>query len=165
MGTEATPHPCPNCAQLQQQLDVQKTLIEELKATLAQLQAQLAAARKNSSTSSKPPSSDLVKPPKPPPPQGQEQRGIGGQPGHPKHERVLFPPEQLNGGSYDYFWELCHECGHGLQPSAAAPRVVQQIEIQVVPLEVQAHCSHPGWCPHCQKTRYAPLPSNIERGG
>jgi transposase len=126
---------------LQAQLDVQRTQLEALQAqldvlqrTVVQLQAQLAAARKDSSTSSKPPSSDIVKPPKPPPPTGQDQRRIGGQPGHPKHERALFPPERLNGGSHDYFLELCPTCGHGLQPTAAAPRVVQQIEIHEVPL-------------------------------
>ncbi len=64
-----------------------------LKEIVAQLRQQLAAARKDSSTSSKPPSSDIVKPPKPPPPKGQDKRRVGGQPGHPKHERALFPPQ------------------------------------------------------------------------
>src|SRR5258705_11618538 len=135
MGTEATPT-CPNCQRLQAQLDALQTQFESQQAQLktlqvafAQLQAQLAAARKDSSPSSKPPSSDIVKPPKPPPPEGQDQRRIGGQPGHPKHERVLFPPEQVNGGSNDYFLDLCPSCGHGLQAPTAAPRVVQQIEI------------------------------------
>ena len=171
MGTEATPT-CPNCQRLQAQLDALQTQFESQQAQLktlqvafAQLQAQLAAARKDSSTSSKPPSSDIVKPPKPPPPEGQDKRRIGGQPGHPKHERALFPPEQVNGGSHDYVPDLCPSCGHGLQPTAAAPRVVQQIEIHEVPLSIEEHCSHPGWCPHCQKVRYAPFPLTIERGG
>jgi len=164
MGIEATPS-CPNCQRLQAQLDDLHAQLETLKVTVAQLQAQLAAARKDSSTSSKPPSSDIVKPSKPAPPQGQDRRTIGGQPGHPKHQRALFPPEQVNGGSHDHFWELCPSCGHGLQPSSAAPRVVQQIEIHDVPLEIVEHCSHPGWCPHCQKIRYAPFPVTIERGG
>ena len=34
-----------------------------------------------------------------------------------------------------------------------------------MPLEIHEHRSHPGWCPHCQKMRYAPLPLTIERGG
>jgi transposase len=178
MEAEAIPS-CPNCQRLQAQLEVQRaqfetqqaqlealqTQLDVLQRTIAQLEAQLAVARKDSSTSSKPPSSDLVKPPKPPPPQGQDRRHIGGQPGHPKHERALFPPELVNGGSHDYFLELCPSCGHGLHPTTAASRVVQQIEIHEVPLEIEAHCSHPGWCPHCQKVRYAPLPLTIERGG
>src|SRR5258705_13621772 len=147
MGTEATPT-CPNCQRLQAQLDALQTQFESQQAQLrtlqvafAQLQAQLAAARKDSSTSSKPPSSDIVKPPKPPPPEGRHKRRIGGQPGRPKHERDLFPPEQVNGGSHDYVLDLCPSCGHGLKPTDAAPRGVQQIEIQDVPLLIEAHCS------------------------
>jgi transposase len=171
MGAEAIPS-CPNCQRLQAQLDVQRAQLETLQAqldvlqrTMAQLQAQLAAARKDSSTSSKPPSSDIVKPPKPPPPRGQDRRRIGGQPGHAKHERALFPPELVNGGSHDYCLDLCPACGQGLQPTTIAPRVVQQIEIQEVPLTIEEHCSHPGWCPHCQKLRSASFPLTVERGG
>src|SRR3954462_3236363 len=164
MGTEATPS-CPNCQRLQARLDALEAHLETLQATIQRLQAQLAAARKDSSPPSKPPSSDIVKPPKPPPPEGQDKRRIGGQPGHPKHERVLFPPGQVNGGSNDYFLDLCPCCGHGLQATAAAPRVVQQVEIHEVPLSIEEHCSHPGWCPHCQKVRLAPMPLTIERGG
>jgi hypothetical protein len=78
-------------------------LIEEaiapLLARIAQLEAQLAAAKKDSSTSSKPPSSDIVKPPRPGAKTGsgrKRKRRQGGQPGHPRHERPLFPPDQVN---------------------------------------------------------------------
>src|SRR5437764_9052506 len=126
------PASCTNCLRLQAQVDALEAELAALKQIVAQLAQQLASARKDSSTSSKPPSSDIVKPPKPPPPEGQDKRRIGGQPGHPKHERVLFPPEQVNGGSNDYFLDLCPCCGHGLKPTTtAAPRVVQQIEIHV----------------------------------
>jgi transposase len=164
MGTDAI-HTCPNCQRLQAQRDDLHAHVETLKATLAHLQSQLAAARKDSSTSSKPPSSDIVKPPKPPPPPGQDRRKIGGQPGHPKHERALVPPALVTGGTHDHFVELCPACGHGLQPTAAAPHVVQQIEIPTLPLVIEEHCSHPGWCPHCQAVRHAPFPVTIERGG
>src|SRR5215467_2042514 len=87
---------CPNCRRLQARVDVLEAELAALKQVVAQLSQQLAAARKDSSTSSKPPSSDIVKPPKPPPPQGQDKRRIGGQPGHPKHERVPFPPGSFN---------------------------------------------------------------------
>src|SRR3954468_6880463 len=86
---EAVTNPCAGCQRLQAQL-------EQLQAAVARLEEQLAAARKASSPSSKPPSSDLVKPPAPPPPPGQDQRKRGGQPGHPKHERALFPTEQVD---------------------------------------------------------------------
>ena len=115
---------------------------------------------------SKPPSSDIVKPPKPAPPEGQERRRIGGQPGHPKHERADFPPELINGGSFDHRLDLCPRCGYDLQPMLTiVPRVIQQVDIKDVPLVIQEHRGHPGWCSHCQKVYEAPLPIGIERGG
>src|SRR3954469_15280807 len=165
MGTEATPS-CPNCQRLQARLDALRAQLETLQATIPRLQAQRPAARKDSSTPSKPPSSDIVKPPKPPPPTGQEKRRIGGQPGHPKHERAAFPPESVNGGSFDHRLDSCPGCGQNLQPTRTlAPRVVQQVDIVEVPLSIQEHRSHPGWCPHCQKMYEAPLPRGIQRGG
>src|SRR5271163_2994481 len=86
---------CANCHRLEARLAA-------FEATVARLQEQLAAARMNSATSSKLPSSDIVKPPKPAPPDGQAQRKIGGQPGHPKHEREPFPPEAINDGFFDH---------------------------------------------------------------
>jgi transposase len=113
--------------------------LAELKKVVAELRRQLAAARKDSSTSSKPPSSDIVKPPKPPP-EGQERRAIGGQPGHPKHERVAFPPEAINDGSFDHRLQWCPRCGQHLQPLVSiAPRVIQQGDVREVPLVIQQH--------------------------
>jgi transposase len=157
---------CTNCRRLQARVDALEAELAALKQVVAQLGQQLAAARKDSSTSSKPPSSDIVKPPKPPPPEGQDRRSIGGQPGHPKHERVAFPPESINGGSFDYRLDSCPACGRDLQPMRTiAPRVVQQVDIAEVPLSIEEHRSHPGWCTRCQKTYEAPLPSEIRRGG
>ena len=164
---------CPNCRRLQAKLDAQEAKLDAqearlkaLEATVARLQQQLAAARKDSSTSSKPPSSDIVKPPKPAPPEGQERRRIGGQPGHPKHERADFPPELINGDSLDHRLDVCPRCGHDLQPMLTiVPRVIQQVDIKDVPLVVQEHRGHPGWCSCCQKVYEAPLPIGIERGG
>src|SRR5947207_13416640 len=79
---------CPGCQRLQEE-------IQSLRAAVAQLQEQLAAARKDSSTSSKPPSSDIVKPPKAPAGPGAAPRRRGGQPGHARHERPPFPPDQV----------------------------------------------------------------------
>jgi transposase len=164
--------PCANCERLQEQLSAQQTRLDslnatvaELQATLAQVQTQLAAARKNSSTSSKPPSSDIVKPPKPAPPPGQDKRSIGGQPGHPKHERARVPPELLTAPPHDYLPEICPDCGLGLLPAGDEPRIVQQIELPVLPILIEEHRSHPGWCPHCCKVHYGALPAVVERGG
>ena len=157
---------CTNCRRLQARVDALEAELAALKQVIAQLGQQLAAARKDSSTSSKPPSSDIVKLPKPPPPESREKRRIGGQPGHPKHERVAFPPESINGGSFDHRLDTCPSCGLDLHPTLTiAPRVVQQVDIREVPLSIQEHRSHPGWCPHCQKLHEAPLPAGIARGG
>jgi hypothetical protein len=156
---------CPSCERLRAQQKVQQAQLDALHATVAELQEQLARARKDSSTSSKPPSSDLVKPPPPPPPEGQAKRKIGGQPGHPRHERPLVGAEQLNGGSHTYVPELCPQCGHGLKPMPMAPRVVQQLDIEAVPIRIEEHRALPGWCPHCDQVHYAALPSGIDQGG
>src|SRR3954452_1385360 len=164
MGTSAI-IPCDNCQRLQEQLDAQKGQLDACVERLAILEAELAAARKNSSTSSKPPSSDIVRPPKPALPEGQDQRRIGGQPGHPKHERALIPPEHLTAPPHDYVPEICPDCGHGLRPAGDDIRVVQQVEITELPLLIEEHRSHPGWCPHCRKVHYGILPEVVERGG
>src|SRR3954469_17223839 len=137
MGVEATA-PCANCERLQAQIDALTATVAELQAALAHVQAQLAAARKDSSTSSKPPSSDIVKPPKTSLP-GQDQRRRGGQPGHPKHERALLPPELLTTPARDYLLDLCPDCGHGLRPADNAVRVVQQIDVADVPVRAEEH--------------------------
>jgi transposase len=165
MSTEVTA-PCPNCRRLQARVDALEAELAALKETVARLSQQLAAARKDSSNSSKPPSSDLVKPPKPPPPPGQDRRHIGGQPGHPKHERAAFPPELINGGCFDHHLDACPACGLDLLPTRTlAPRVVQQVDLREVALTIAEHRSHLGWCPHCQKMYEAPLPPGIARGG
>src|SRR5918998_3112700 len=101
MNASGTTH-CPNCQRLQARVDALEAELAALNEVVARLSQQLAAARKDSSTSSKPPSSDIVKPPKPPPPKGQDRRRIGGQPGHPKHQRTAFPPEAINGGAFHH---------------------------------------------------------------
>src|SRR5262245_45843804 len=165
MKTDTVP-PCANCQRLQAEVDTLRAQLAALQATVEQLQKQLAAARKDSSNSSKPPSSDIVKPPKPPPPPGQERRKPGGQPGHPAHQRVPFPPEMLGSAPTDYLLDACPTCGgHLLVTDDDEPVVAQRVEIAAVPLEIHEHRSHPGWCPHCRKECYAPFPLPIERGG
>lgn len=61
---------------------------------MAQLQDRIARLEKNSSNSHKPPSSDIVKPKKCK--AGKGKRRIGGQPGHPRHQRPPFGPDQID---------------------------------------------------------------------
>jgi len=144
------------------------TLIEEnhrLKERITQLERELAKARKNSATSSKPPSSDLVKPPKKPHKTDVETpQKIGGQPGHPKHERVAFPTERLD-RTVEYTLTMCPHCGTPLEDAEEAPRVIQQVEIRDVPIRIDAHRGHASWCPSCRAIHYAPFPATVEAGG
>lgn len=156
---------CAGCRRLQAQLNALQAELNSLRATIVELQEKVARARKDSSTSSKPPSSDIVKPAPPPPPEGQAKRSIGGQPGHPRHERPLVAGELLNGGSHTHVAEICPTCGHGLEATATPPRVVQQIDIEAVPIRIEEHRGLAGWCAHCQKIHYAALPSGIAKGG
>jgi transposase len=160
--SEATLTPCPQCQILQQQLRALQQQVQTLQATIDKLQTQLAAKGKNSSTSSKPPSSDIVKPAAA---STASPRAAGGQPGHPHHQRALFPPEALNGGSHDHQLPACPCCGHELLSLGTPPRVVQQVDIQDVPLHIEEHRSFAGWCPQCAAVQQAPLPIGIERGG
>src|SRR5256885_10947470 len=98
---------CANCQRLQERVQALEELVAALTEQARLLQEKLACAGKDSSTSSKPPSSDIVKPPKPEPPPGQDRRNIGGQPGHPRHQRAAFPEGEVNGGPFDHTLECC----------------------------------------------------------
>ena len=131
---------------------------------MAALEAQLAAARKHSGNSSKPPSSDIVKPPKDDPQGQNKKRRRGGQPGHAKHERPEFPPEQID-QTQDYTLTQCPDCGGKLQNAAAAPRLIQQVEISDKPVRIEEHRGLAYWCRHCQRVHYGALPQAVEKAG
>jgi transposase len=154
---------CPNCERLQAQLEVQRLQIEALQAAVSQLRELLASARKDSSTSSKPPSSDIVKPPPPAPATEQTKRHIGGQPGHPKHDRVLFPQTMVT--PFEHTLDTCPCCAGSLRRNAHFVRLVQQVDFGPLPLTVQEHTSPEYWCDYCQRSFTAPMPNPIERGG
>src|SRR5215218_3843472 len=149
MRTKGTAR-CTNCRRLQARVDALEAELAALKQVVAQLEDQLAAARKDSSTSSKPPSSDIVKPPPPPLPAGQDRRKRGGQPGHPKHERALFPDEQI-----DHFFEHplqgCPCCGGPLRKNGGLALVVQQVDVEPAKLTVQQHTGPEYWGPHGER--------------
>jgi transposase len=147
---------CAGCERLQQQVDA-------LQVEIAQLREQLARARKDSSTSSKPPSSDIVKP-KPALADDQAKRSIGGQPGHPKHDRQPFPAEQIS-RFVEHTLELCPCCGGPLHRNAHIATVVQQVDVEKPPLFVEQHTSPEFWCDHCDRGYKAPMPLHIQRGG
>ena len=130
---------------------------------IAALEAELAKAKKNSSNSSKPPSSDMVKPPRPPAKDGKK-RKRGAQPGHPQHERPIFPPELVN-RIEPFILDCCPDCGGSLRLAKRPPDVLQQIEITETPTVVTEHRGLAYWCPHCRKFHYAPLPDAVVKAG
>jgi transposase len=154
---------CSNCRRL-------IGLIEQLHISygkrIAELEARIARLERNSSNSHRPPSSDIVKP-KPPAGKVEKKRSIGGQPGHPRHERKPFPPEQID-RTQEYRLEHCPDCGGSLQeapPEKSAPRVLQQVELPEKPVIVTEHRAPAYWCPHCQKVHYARLSAGVESAG
>jgi transposase len=148
---------CQGCIALQQ-------LVEQLRAEVAQLRAELAAAKKNSSNSSKPPSSDIVKQPKVKAKDGKRRRR-GAQPNHPRHEREPFPDDQV-----DYVELRCLECPdcHGpVVPSKLPPKVLQQVDLPEPSemIAVVGFRSHPCWCRKCKQVHYAPFDEAERRAG
>lgn len=110
-------------AELERQLRERDERIAALERQVAHLAEQVARFSKNSSNSSKPPSSDIVKPPKLPAPKGKRKRKIGGPPGHPKHKREPFPPDQVN-RVRTYRLDCCPDCGGRLKRIPAASRTI-----------------------------------------
>jgi transposase len=147
---------CPQCRVLAAELAA-------LKEDVARLREQLAGAKKNSSTSSKPPSSDIVKA-KPPEDADGAKRKIGGQPGHPMHSREPFAAEEIT-KFHEHPLDACPSCGGQLQRNGSFAKIVQQMDIQAVPLTIEQHTCPEYWCEHCRKACKAPLPLPIERGG
>jgi transposase len=155
--------PCARCAVLEQQLEIVLARVAELEAKLARLEAELAAAKKNSTNSSKPPSSDIVKPNKKP--KSGEKRKCGGQPGHSKHERPLFPDDQVD--YTDLHCVECPDCHGPVVASAAPPKIIQQVDIPLPSemISVVGFRSHACWCRKCKQVHYAPIDKAIHRAG
>ena len=149
---------CPNCRRLEARLLA-------LEARVTELEAENARLRKDSCNSHKPPSSDIVKPKPPLPPlRHGKKRRIGAQPGHSRHERTPFPPDQID-ETREYRLDCCPDCGGALQPSSEPPRVIQQVELVDKPIVVTEHRAPKFWCPHCQKLQCAQLPSEVRAAG
>ena len=141
-------------------LDLRQRL-SALEQEVASLKAKLAKANKDSSTSSKPPSSDIVTPPGK---GGKRKRKIGGQPGHPKHDRPPFGPDAID-HTETYRLEHCPDCGGNVKPSRQDPRVLQQVDLPEKPIFVTEHVGLAFWCPHCRQVHHAPIPESVERAG
>lgn len=159
---DTLPTECPNCRRLEALILKFQPRIEALEAQVLRQADEIARLRKNSSNSSKPPSSDIVKPEKPRGRKGK--RKIGGQPGHPKHDRTPFTPDQLD-AAWEYTLDQCPDCGGVLKNAQQEPRVVQQVELIEKPVRIEEHRAYVYWCPRCQTFHCASLPDDIRKGG
>lgn len=156
MAEPSTNQGCAECARLRAEL-------AELKARLAALESELAKAKKNSSNSSKPPSSDIVNPP---PKSGK--RGLGqkrgGQPGHPRHMRTPFEPDEID-VTWIHSYTGCPCCGGRLVNTDEPPKVRQQVEIEALPIRVEEHERYNQCCVECGKMHLVPWPEDLKRAG
>jgi transposase len=135
--------------------------VAALKARIAELEAEVARLKKDSSTSSKPPSSDIVKPPRPLPPGGKrKKRRRGGQPGHDRHLRASFPPEQV-----DHAWKYeLPELGPDWEPLDEF-RTLQQVELVEKLFEVHEHRARLYRSQATGDILAAPLPQEVTCAG
>jgi transposase len=160
-----------------QQLEAENRQLRErnlwLERQLQQWQAQntrltqsLAAAKKHSGNSSRPPSSDIVKP------KGQRRkkksrRRIGGQKGHPKHERPAFTPDQVD-KRIPFRLEKCPvNPSHRITPAEGPEheRTLQQVELVEKPFKVFDYAAYSIWCHDCGCYHQAPLPKHLLTAG
>jgi transposase len=154
-----------NCG-LQVQLDDANALITRQQQQIRQLQQQLAdtTARLNtdSSNSSLPPSSDRFhRKRRPPPPPDQLRKHRGGQPGHPRQQRLLVPPEQLR-QTIPCKPTACRRCGTSLTGNDPNPLRHQVAELPVVVPEVVEYQLHRLTCPCCHTSTCGTLPPEIQ---
>jgi len=129
------------------------------------LQRKVAQLSKDSSNSSKRPSSDdITKPKGAKKTRGADDKGnkIGGQPGHPKHSRVPYPPEAIS-HVHEHESMGCPLCG---APDIAwiedlPPRVLQQTEVKEIVVTREEHRAYAYWCEACGQIHYAELPAEV----
>ena len=138
--------------------------IESQQEQIKALEAKVAKLSKNSSNSSKPPSSDDITKPKSKTKKKKGKRKIGGQPGHERHERSQFAPEEID-KFHPYILNACPDCHGEVSIIDGEPRIIQQVELIEVPLIREEHRSYPVWCPKCGKIHYMPFPPEVYKEG
>jgi transposase len=159
MGTQK--RRCPNCQRLEAAVARLRRQLEAALARIAELEREIASLKKNSTTSSKPPSSDIVKPPRPAPTGGKRRkRRGGGQPGHKRHTRPPFPPEQVD-KTRVYEWTTVPA---GWRPLERF-RIVQQVELVEKPYRVTEHRARLYRNLGTGQVLAARLPEEVRRGG
>jgi transposase len=148
--------------------DANRTLrlqLEELHAQVQQLQQQLADAqaklRTNSTNSSLPPSSDRFhRKRRPPQAHATPHKKRGAQPGHPRQQRLLVPPDQLR-ATIPCLPSACRRCGHPLHGRDPSPLRHQVAELPVIRPDVIEYQLHRLVCPCCHTSTCGTLPGGV----
>src|SRR5438067_10643093 len=116
----------------------------------------------NSSNSSLPPSSDRFHGKRrPPPPPDQPRKKRGGQPGHPRHQRPLVPPDRVR-QIIPCKPTTCRRCGQRLTGSDPDPLRHQVAELPVVVPDVVEYQLHRLLCPSCRTSTCGTLPPEVK---
>ena len=124
-------------AELRQLVADQTAQLQQQAGRIAQLELELAKAKKDSSTSSKPPSSDIVKPPVKKAPGSRKKRKRGGQPGHQRQFRDPLPPERVD-QAFEYEIDDQEVQDRQLTPTDQF-EIIQHIELLDSPIHVTEH--------------------------
>src|SRR3954470_11202320 len=152
---------------LQVDLDDALALVAQQQQQISQLQQQVADAKArlntNSSNSSLPPSSDRFHTKRrPPPPAGQPRKKRGGQPGHPRHSRLLVPADLVQ-RTIPCKPTACRRCGRPLAGTDPAPLRHQVAELPVVRPDVVEYQLQRLTCPRCHTSTCGRLPPEVRR--
>jgi transposase len=116
----------------------------------------------NSSNSSLPPSSDRFHSKRrPPTPANQPRKKRGGQPGHPRHQRLLVRSDQVQ-QTIPCVPAACRRCGQPLSGTDAAPVRHQVAELPVVVPDVVEYQLHRLICPCCHTSTCGTLPPEVQ---
>ena len=116
-----------------------------------------------SQNSSQPPSADgPAAPPRPAKAPSGKRRG--GQPGHPGHERVLYPVEECQRVE-DHRPPQCRQCGERLSGDDPEPYRHQVVELPPIRPYVEEHRLHQLTCAACGATTRAGLPEGVSASG
>jgi transposase len=135
-----------------------EALVAKLLARVVELEEKLAASSRNSS---KPPSSDpptVTREPKTP-----TGRKPGGQPGHKRHTRELFPPEKVRSVT-ECKPERCVDCQHRLRGDDPEPYRHQLAELPKVEPLVDEYRVHTLACERCGGRTRGELPKGVPTG-
>ena len=120
--------------ELRQLVAEQAAQLEQQAARIAELELELAKAKKDSSTSSKPPSSDITKPKPKKKPGRRKKPRRGGQPGHQRQLRELLPPDRVD-ETIEFELDAREAQRLGLTPTGDF-EIVQHIELPETPVHV-----------------------------